>query len=73
VSDDAFAPENFGRVVLIQLMRLYDVQLALLSCMDPEKAKDIVLMHEQGITFMPNPAFAAEEDEDGLEEREHKE
>ena len=66
-STDAFAPENFSRVALIQLMRLYDVQLALLSCMDPDKAQELVNMHEQGITFMPDPIFAmeAEEEQDG--------
>ena len=74
-SDDAFAPENFGRVLLIQLMRIYDIQLALLASIDPNKAEQLVQMHEQGMTFMPDPAFSVEhgEDEDGLEEREHQE
>ena len=58
----AFAPENFGPVVLIQLMRLYDVQMALLSCYDAEKAAYLAEMHEAGLSFTPPPAFALEDD-----------
>jgi hypothetical protein len=61
---NAFAPENFGPVVLIQLMRLYDVQMALLSCYDAEKAQALALMHEQGLTFTPPPAYAVQDEED---------
>lgn len=65
-SVNAFAPENFGPVVLIQLMRLYDVQMALLSCYDAEKAEILARMHEQGLSFTPAPAFAEEVEPDEL-------
>lgn len=60
----AFDPENFNFVVLVQLMRLYDVGMALLSCYDPGKADTLAQMHERGLSFTPNPAFAVLEDED---------
>jgi hypothetical protein len=41
-------------------MRLYDVQMALLSCYDPEKAGMLAEMHERGLSFTPPPAFAEE-------------
>jgi hypothetical protein len=62
MSDGAFDTENFQPVVLIQLMRLYDVQLALLAAIDPEKASTLVEMHERGQTFCPAPAFVEYED-----------
>lgn len=59
---DAFAPENFNMVLLIMLMRLYDINLALLSIHDPQKATQLVEMHEKGLSFAPHPAFTVEED-----------
>jgi hypothetical protein len=59
-ASSAFDPTNFGPVVIIQLMRLYDVQMALLSCYDPEKAGMLAEMHERGLSFTPPPAFAEE-------------
>lgn len=59
---DAFHPENFGPVTLIALMRLYDVGMALLSVHDAEKAATLADMHEKGLTFMPPPIFAIEEE-----------
>lgn len=59
---DAFAPENFNMVLLIQMMRTYDLLLALLSVQDPNKAAQLAEMHEQGLTFTPAPAFSQEED-----------
>lgn len=59
---DAFAPENFNVVMLIQMMRTYDVLLALLAVQDPTKAAQLAEMHEQGLTFTPAPAFSVEED-----------
>lgn len=53
----AFAPENFNQVTLIMLMRLYDLQLALLSSVNPEQAQYIVQLHECGQSFAPAPAF----------------
>lgn len=61
-NSDAFAPENFNTVMLIQMMRTYDVLLALLSVHDPVKAEQLALMHEQGLTFTPAPAFSIEEE-----------
>jgi hypothetical protein len=61
-SVDAFAPENFNVVMLIQMMRTYDVLLALLAVQDPTKAAQLAEMHEQGLTFTPAPAFSVEED-----------
>lgn len=61
-SVDAFAPENFNVVVLIQMMRVYDVLLALLAVDNPQKAEQLALMHEQGLTFTPAPAFSVEEE-----------
>lgn len=61
---DAFAPENFNTVLLIQMMRTYDILLALLSVHDPVKAEQLALMHEQGLTFTPHPKFSMEEDND---------
>ncbi len=69
----AFDPANFGAVVIIQLMRLYDVQMALLSCYDPEKAGMLAEMHERGLSFTPPPAFSEElsdADEEDSEETE---
>lgn len=67
-NNDAFAAANFGPVVLIQLMRLYDIQLALLSIQDPIKAQQLVEMHEQGLTFAPAPSFAVEQNENDCHE-----
>lgn len=58
---DAFHPDNFGPVVLIQLMRTYDLLLALLSIHDPEKALQLSEMHEKGLSFTPAPVFSEEE------------
>lgn len=58
----AFDPENFQMVVLIMLMRLYDINLALLSVHDPVKATQLAALHEQGKSFTPHPAFIEEED-----------
>lgn len=59
----AFDPENFQMVVLIMLMRLYDINLALLSVHDPVKASQLARMHEKGLSFTPAPAFSEVEDE----------
>jgi hypothetical protein len=61
-SVDAFAPENFNVVMLIQMMRVYDVLLALLSVDNPQKAAQLAEMHEKGLTFTPAPAFAVEDE-----------
>jgi hypothetical protein len=58
---DAFSPDNFQMVMLIQMMRTYDLLLALLSVQDPDKATKLAAMHEKGLTFTPAPAFSEEE------------
>lgn len=58
----AFDDENFGPVVLIQLMRLYDLQLAFLSAINPAKAEQIRDLHERGQTFCPPPMFVEYEE-----------
>lgn len=63
-NDSAFDAKNFQPVVLIQLMRLYDVQLAMLSMMSEEKAEILRAMHERGQTFCPPPAFVEYEEND---------
>lgn len=54
----AFDPENFGPVMIIQMMRLYDIGLALLAAVDPEQAEKLADLHENGITFCPPPRLA---------------
>lgn len=61
-NNNAFSPENFHMVLLIQMMRTYDILLALLAVQDPIKATQLVELHEAGKTFTPHPAFAVEED-----------
>jgi hypothetical protein len=59
---DAFSPENFQMVLLIQMMRTYDILLAILSIQDPRKAMELAAMHEKGLTFTPAPAFSVEDE-----------
>ncbi|QNN99108.1 hypothetical protein SEA_FAUST_2 [Streptomyces phage Faust] len=59
---NAFAPENFQTVLLIQMMRTYDILLALLAVESPQKAQQLAEMHAAGFTFTPPPAFSEEEE-----------
>lgn len=61
-SDSVFHPDNIGPVSVIQLSRIYDAIMALLAIVDPDKAVRMAEAHAQGITLMPPPAFAEEED-----------
>lgn len=61
MNDDAFSPDNFQMVMLIQMMRTYDILLALLSIHDPERAIQLAEMHEKGLTFTPHPKYSMEE------------
>jgi hypothetical protein len=54
---DAFSTENVPKVVLIQLARLYDLQLAFLTTINPELAAYIGSLHEHGEFFGPDPAI----------------
>jgi hypothetical protein len=58
----AFDKEHAHEVIIIQLMRIYDIMLAQLSMANPEKAKQLVELHEQGLSFMPAPAFSIREE-----------
>jgi hypothetical protein len=62
----AFSPENMWPVLLIMMMRLYDLNLAFLSVVDEDKAQMIRTLHERGQTFAPQPKFV--EYEDSLDE-----
>jgi hypothetical protein len=62
IARDAFSPENFNTVLLIQMMRTYDILLALLAVQDPKKAMELAAMHEKGLTFTPAPAFSMEQE-----------
>ena len=48
--------------VLITLMRIYDVQMALLAKDRPDMAKHIAEMHDAGQIVNPLPKLALEED-----------
>lgn len=62
MSKSAFDPENFQPVLLIMLMRLYDLQLAWLSVVDPTKANALRELHERGLTFAPEPKLVPHEE-----------
>lgn len=59
-NNSAFDEDSFAQVLLIQVTRLYDVGLALLSVVDPEKAKHMAAGHALGEIFSPAPAFIEE-------------
>lgn len=61
-SESAFNQESFQPVVIIQLMRLYDLMMALLVETNPVTAAKIKAMHEAGLSWCPPPAFAMEEE-----------
>lgn len=50
--------EAFSTIVVIQLARLYDLQLAMLSLIDPNLATHIEDLHSSGEFFGPEPALA---------------
>lgn len=49
------SPEDILRVHLITLMRIYDVQLAILKHLDPKKADIVVQQHEKFDYIGPLP------------------
>lgn len=57
-----FDKEHAHEVIIIQLMRIYDLLLAQLAVENPEKAQQLVALHEVGQTFMPVPSFAVDDD-----------
>lgn len=48
------APTQAELVIISLLMRLYDLQLALLSSVNEKRANEIYATHEKGGTFNPN-------------------
>lgn len=60
---NAFDKEHAHEVIIIQLMRVYDLLLAQLSIDSPQKAEQIVEMHEKGLSFMPAPSFSVQEED----------
>lgn len=54
---DPFSPNNAPGLSLIVLMRLYDVQMALLSEVSPEKAEALHQAHLAGQIKGAPPAF----------------
>jgi hypothetical protein len=60
---NAFDKEHAHEVLIIQLMRVYDLLLAQLSIDSPSKAEQIVEMHEKGLSFMPAPSFSIQEED----------
>lgn len=59
----ALDEDSFPQVLLIQVTRLYDVGLALLAAVDPEKASLMAEGHAKGVIFSPAPSFTEEEEE----------
>lgn len=60
--NSVFHPDNIGPVTVIQLTRIYDAIMALLAIADPDKAVRMAEAHARGITLMPAPAFAEDDD-----------
>lgn len=61
---NAFDKEYAHEVIIIQLMRIYDIMITQLSLINPEQANKLIELHEQGLSFMPAPSFAVVEDEE---------
>jgi len=60
--NSVFHEDNFEPVLLIQLTRLYDVGLALLSVFDPDKALEMANKHAEGEVFSPAPAWMQDDE-----------
>lgn len=55
--DDAFSSDNIGTIQFIQLSRIYDVLIAILTLQDKDVAKDLLELHSQGNIVTPQPVF----------------
>jgi hypothetical protein len=53
----AFDPANFNTVLLIMLQRLYDVNMAFLMTVNPQKAQELYSLHESGDYLAPPPSI----------------
>lgn len=58
----ALDPANFNTVMLIMLNRIYDVNLAFLATVNPEKAAELYQLHETGSYLAPPPAIAVSDE-----------
>ena len=56
-TEDPFSPENIGVVHFIQLGRIYDVLMALLTETNAEAAKSLLEMHATGALVGGQPFF----------------
>lgn len=59
--EDPFSPKHVGAFTLIALMRLYDVQMALLGEQDAELAAKLTALHKDGKVFLPFPWLDVED------------
>jgi hypothetical protein len=50
--------DNMLPAILIQLMRLYDIQMTLIGLQSPQHADMLQSMHERGEYLCPPPAIA---------------
>lgn len=57
-------PANFQAVLLIMLNRIYDVNMAFLMTVNPEKAEQLYKMHETGNYLAPPPAILVDQESD---------
>lgn len=53
----ALDPANFNTVLLIMLNRLYDLQLAFLATVNPDKAEQLYDLHASGQYLAPPPSI----------------
>lgn len=60
-SIDPLSPEYAPGLNLIVLMRIYEVQLAILRESNPEAARRLLELHEQGLISTPLPYVDADQ------------
>lgn len=63
-SNSALDPANFNTVLLIQVSRLYDVMMAFLATVNPQKAQELYDLHESGQYLTAPPALALASDDE---------
>ncbi len=64
VAGEALDPANFQTILLIMLNRIYDVNMALLLSVNPDKGAELYAMHEAGVSLAPPPAVAIDDEAD---------
>lgn len=55
--NDPFSPEAAPGVSLVVQLRIYDVLLAMLNEMSPEKAEELMDLHSTGALMAPSPFY----------------